>query len=53
MTIHITKHAAKFSYDNDHPSNKTVTYFEDHRLELSEDVCQNLHSEVLIPVKCS
>lgn len=39
---------AKLSYGNDLPSSEIVKYFEGHALELSEDdVCQNLHSEVL------
>lgn len=39
---------AKLSYGNDLPSSEIAKYFEGHTLELSEDdVCQNLHSEVL------
>lgn len=54
MTIHIIKHAAEFSSDNDLTSNETLKYFKGHVLELSEDdVCQNFHSEVLILVKCT
>jgi len=54
MTIHIIKHAAKFSCDNDLPSNETAKYFEDHIPELSKNgICHNLNSEVLFLVKCS